>query len=144
MYIENSVIIKEDVDKIFEIAQNVERHSEFMPEEIESYTKNNDGSVILQKNTKVFGRKFRWKSIGTIKKNQLIKFEIIEGVLKGKKTNWIFEKVPEGTKIVITHEFNIEIPLIGILIERLVYNFIIKKIATTTLKNLKERIEDKK
>jgi len=60
-------------------------------------------------------------------------------------TEWIFEKVKNGTEIRVNHEFEVKIPLIGNIIgEYLIWNLFIKKIATQILVRLKEEIENRR
>lgn len=143
IHVENSILIKGNIERVFEIVQDVEKYSEFMPEfkEAKIYPIN-DNKFIVERKAKIMNIPFRWKSIVIIKRNKSIKFEHIEGILKGMWTEWIFEVINGKTKIKVIHQFVVKIPVIGDMIGKLIiWNFFIKKISNKMLERLKKKIE---
>ncbi len=142
----NYIFIKADLDTVFSIAADVEKYPEFIPEfKTNRVQKIEDNKIVVERAIKIGVKTFPWKSVGIIKRNHSIIFDQIEGFLKGMHTEWIFEKVKNGTGVRVTHEFEIKIPLIGNMIGKyLIWNLFIKKIADKILIRLKDEIENRR
>lgn len=144
-HIEDSIIIKGELEDIYNLAQQVERYPEFIPGYLESrIVEFRDGKPVIKRVTLVNGKPLGWRSIASFQKNGLIEFEQIEGRLKGMRAKWIFEEVPEGTKVVITHDFKLNLPVIGWFMEILVAKPAVSRVAQTVLEALKRKIESGK
>lgn len=145
IYLENSIIINEKLDKVFKVVQDIEKYPDFIPEfKSQKILTKEDNKIVIERTVKVLGLPFTWISNGIIKKNESIKFEQIKGLLKGMSTEWIFEPIEERTKIKVIHTLDLKIPfpIIKDIIGRfLIWDIFIKKIANKILENLKKKIE---
>lgn len=144
MRLESSILIKGNREKIFAIVQNVEKYSQFMPQfkEAKIYPINENKFMVERKTNVIMNIPFKWKSLVIIKKNESIKFEHIEGFLKGMKTDWLFEVVNSETKVTVTHELALKRPLLANpLVKRVLWNFFIRNMCYRMLEGLKKKIE---
>ncbi|MCK5535030.1 SRPBCC family protein [bacterium] len=140
--LENSIIINADLEKIYQLAQAVEKYPEFIPEYKESkIIGRENGKIIIARAALINQHLMRWKSKVWFSPNKSIEFEQIEGKLKGMQVKWTFEQIPGGTKVTILHLFKLNIPLIGWFLEKLVARPRIEKTARNVLISLKKRIE---
>lgn len=141
---EDSILINQEITTIFKVARDIERLSDFIPEykgvKIISQEKE---KMVLEAKIKVLNLTITYLSTGVIKDNESIKYEQVKGPLKGLQTEWRFEKIGEKTKLIIIHDINIRIPLIGELIENMIYILFIKKLAREVLVNMKKELEKK-
>jgi ribosome-associated toxin RatA of RatAB toxin-antitoxin module len=140
--LENSIIINANLEKIYKLAQAVERYPEFIP----VYKKSKiigreNGKIIIERAALINQRIMRWKSKAWFDYNKSIEFEQIEGRLKGMRVKWFFEQLPNGTKVTIIHIFKLHIPLVGWFLEKLVARPRIEKTAGNVLIALKNKIE---
>ena len=144
MYSEDSIVIRAELPRVFAVAEQIEKYGDFIP----SYKgvkilERGENSMTLERTARIMGKEWRWVSKAQIKKNEAILFDQVSGVLKGMHTEWRLQAVPEGTKVVISHDFSSNLPLLGCLLEKLVYNLAIKDIANTVLVNMKQHLEAK-
>jgi len=140
---ESSILIQGNIQRVFEIVQDVENYSQFMPQfkKAKIYPIN-ENKFMVERIFNILHIPFKWKSLVIIKKNESIKFEHIEGILKGMRTDWLFERVNGKIKITTTHELTIKTPVIGNMIGKfIIWNLVIKKRANKMLENLKKKIE---
>ncbi|MCK4533369.1 SRPBCC family protein [bacterium] len=139
---QNSIIINAHLEKIYHLAQAVEKYPEFIPEYKESkIIGRENGKIIIERAASINNRIVRWKSKAWFNHNKSIEFEQIEGKLKGMKVKWFFEQISGGTKVIIIHIFKLNIPLIGWFLEKLVARSRIEKMTDTVLTALKNKIE---
>ncbi|MEW5767260.1 MAG: SRPBCC family protein [bacterium] len=136
MYIENSIVIKANVDKVFEVMADVEKWHEFM-----LHHKRKVKILSREQNKLLIERDgiIKWKaSIIIDRKNKLMKALHLAGVTKGLLAIWKFEEIPEGTKMTLSHTFIPKIPFFG----RLKWLIIKKGIERiNSLKAVKEKVE---
>lgn len=145
IYKEDSILIDQDLSRAFQVACNIERLSDFIPEykNVRCLSQENN-EMILEAKIQLLGLiPISFISSGIIKENESIKYEQIKGPLKGLQTEWKFEEVDKNTtKLSIVHSLNIKIPLIGNLIEKLVYALFIKSLAKEVLLCMKKELEE--
>lgn len=142
MYSEDSVVIKAELPEVFAVTAEIEKYGDFIP----SYKgvkvlSRGDNTMTLKRTARIAGIKMNWTSEAVIKENEAILFDQIGGPLKGMHTEWRLKAVEEGTQVNISHDLTLNIPVIGRVLEKIIYNFIIKDIAHTILINMKEKIE---
>lgn len=143
IYKEDSILINQDLSRVFQVACDIERLSSFIPEykNVQCLDRK-DGEMILAAKIQLLGFiPITFISSGIIKENESIKYEQIKGPLKGLQTEWRFEEVDKKTKLIIIHTLNIKIPLVGNLIEKLVYTLFIKNLAQEVLLCMKKEVE---
>ncbi|MDI6703194.1 MAG: SRPBCC family protein [bacterium] len=142
IHTEDTIVIKGNVDEVFEISSDVERYPEFIPTYKEVRILSKEGPEMIVERESEAG--YKWRSrVFVDKDKRLIKAEQLEGPLKGMKIEWKFAEIDDGTRIVLTHDFEYKkVPLIGNLIGRLIVSRIVKKMATQTLEGVKRKVEE--
>ena len=139
-HIETSIIIKGKLEDVYALAEDVERYPEFIPGYKGEVLSKEGNKSTLQRVVEIMGNQITWKSVATFQKNEwMIEFEQIEGPLKGMIAKWIFERVPEGTKSIIVHDFELERPILGWTIEKIIET--VSAITRNTLEGLKKKLE---
>ncbi|MDI6703188.1 MAG: SRPBCC family protein [bacterium] len=135
MHIENSIVIKGDIDKVFQVMADVERWPEFLSSHRKMDIISKEGNRIMIKREGMI----KWRSIITIK-DRLMRSKQLEGPLRGLIAEWRFEETLEGTKMTLVHNFNYKISLGKLILEPIVAR-ILKKIGNNTLRCVKKRVE---
>ncbi len=144
IYKEDSILISKDLTSVFQVARDIENLSNFIPEykNVKCLDGKNE-EIILEAKIQLLGLiPTTFISSGVIKENESIKYKQIKGPVKGLQTEWRFEKIDKKTKLSIIHDLNIKIPLIGRLIERLVYALFLRNLAKEVLLCMKKKLEE--
>jgi ribosome-associated toxin RatA of RatAB toxin-antitoxin module len=142
IHLEDSIVIRSSLDKVYSIAERVEKFPEFMPHVKTSHIIKKQGNKRqVEMSAVVNGMKSHWISASTKEKNKKIKYSQVEGFCKVMGGEWLFEKVPVGTKITIIHNFDVGRPIIGNLIGRIIIKNWVDKYSRLTLSHIKTRAE---
>ena len=142
-HLKDSVIINKPVGEVYRICCDVENHPKYIPyfKKCEIIQKK-DNNITVQRTAEINGKLRSWVgSITFVRDKSLFYFEQVDGPLKGMTGEWICEKVPEGTKLTITHNIVFKKPIIGKLLELYAANAYVSKSAKNTLTSLKKNIE---
>jgi len=146
VHLSDSVIINRPVEEVCRIASDVANHPKYIPYFKKCRVLARDGThIFVERTAEINGKVFSW--LGSIvfeEKNSLFWFQQVDGPLKGMTGEWIFEQVPEGTKLTITHNVVFKVPVIGKLLELYAAGNYVSKSAKNTLRSLKENIEKEK
>jgi ribosome-associated toxin RatA of RatAB toxin-antitoxin module len=144
--LELETTIKAPIDHVYSIAKNIESFASFMPD-IESIKiverDNTTGRVIADWVGLIpeFHQKIRWTEEDIWDDvTHTCTFRQTKGEYKVFEGDWIFSQTEEGTVFKSTLNYDLEIPLIGVLIKKLVA----KKVYDSTnqiLTAIKERSE---
>ena len=97
--------------------------------------------MIVERVAEIKGKIMKWKSKVKFNINKTIEFEQIEGRLKGMKIEWLFEEVPEGTKLTITHRLSLNPPVLGWILSKFIAKPAIDKLTRNVLLGLKNKLE---
>lgn len=142
MITKEQIIIRKQLSQVYETAQALERQHEFIPGYKPAIvTKTPDGTTTVQRTAVINGKEMKWISSVEFEQGRTIRFKQIEGRLKGMLIEWLFEEVPEGTRLTITHNLHLNIPLIGWLAERLIAKPSIDRLTANVLHGLKDKME---
>jgi ribosome-associated toxin RatA of RatAB toxin-antitoxin module len=120
--VEASVLIRAPRDRVYALAQDVERFPEFMPD-LESVTvlERRPGATVTQWVGRVQGRKIRWVEEDEWDDARgVCTFRQRSGDFAHYAGTWTFEATPEGTRTRLVVDYEIEIPLAGALLAGLV------------------------
>lgn len=135
---ESHILINDHLESVFQIA---ERYPEFVNfYEKKSILYQDDNKLLIEIKCYLFGIPFRWKGEGIKNRYKEIKFEQTDGLLKGLKAHWLFDKKNGWTKVSIKTKFSINNPAFKIL-EKSIGNFIVKKITDKILIALRTESE---
>jgi ribosome-associated toxin RatA of RatAB toxin-antitoxin module len=142
IHLEHSIVIKSDIDKVFEIAEKIEKFPEFMPHvKTARIIKKQGNKREVEMTAVVNGMKSNWISASTTEKKKKITYKQVKGFCKAMGGEWLFEKNPEGTKITVIHNFEVGLPIIGNLIGLIVVKKWVNKYSYLTLGAIKEKAE---
>jgi ribosome-associated toxin RatA of RatAB toxin-antitoxin module len=139
-HLENSIVIKSKLEDVYALAEDVESYPEFIPGyEGSKVLSREENKATIERVAEIMGNQITWKSVATFHQNESIEFEQIEGPLRGMIAKWTFQQAPEGTKIVITHDFKLKTPIPGWQTESIIEG--VSGTADTALKSLKKKVE---
>jgi ribosome-associated toxin RatA of RatAB toxin-antitoxin module len=144
--LKDSIIINKPVWEVYRICADIENHPKFIPyfKKCEIIEKD-DNHVLVKRTAEINGKLQSWLGlINFVEKNTRFRFRQVDGPLKGMTGDWIFESVPEGTMLTITHNISFKMPIIGRFMEIYAANRFVSKSARNTLESLKENIEKKR
>lgn len=142
IHLENTIKIEQKIDVVYKLSENIEKFPEFMPHIKKTIiTKQQGNKRYLEMSGVVNGIKSSWASVSRTEKNRSIKYNQVKGVCKIMRGEWLFEKVPEGTKITIVHDFDLGWPIIGNLLSRILVKNWVDKYCRLTLGKIKEKAE---
>jgi ribosome-associated toxin RatA of RatAB toxin-antitoxin module len=143
-HLENAIIIKQNLDLVYKLCENIEKFPEFMPhvkKSIITLKQGNKKHVTMS--GVISGIKSSWASESTTKKNKSIYYDLLEGSCKVMRGEWVFEKVPEGTKVTIIHDFDLGWPIIGKLLSSTLVKYWVEKYSRLTLNHIKLEAESR-
>jgi ribosome-associated toxin RatA of RatAB toxin-antitoxin module len=139
-HIENSIVIKGKLEDVYALAEDVERYPEFIKGYEGSKVLGREGNkATIERVVEIMGNQITWKSVATFHKNEGIEFKQIEGPLKGMIAKWTFQRATEGTKIIITHDFELKAPIPGWPTEKVIAA--VSGTADTALEAIKKKVE---
>jgi ribosome-associated toxin RatA of RatAB toxin-antitoxin module len=142
IHLEHSIVIKSDIDKVYSIAEKIEKFPEFMPHVKTSNIIKKQGDKRQVEMSAVVNRiKSHWISASTTEKNKKIKYSQVKGFCKLMGGEWLFAKISEGTKITLIHNFDVGLSIIGKLIGRIIVKNWIDKYSRLTLGHIKAKAE---
>jgi coenzyme Q-binding protein COQ10 len=145
--LELDTIVNAPVGHVYAVAKNIESFSDFIPD-VESIRiierDDSTGRVVADWVGLIpeFKQKIRWTE-EDLWDDQLktCKFRQLKGEYKVFEGLWKFEEVPDGTRFTSTLNYDLEIPLIGPLIKKLVDKKVRDNV-TQILNAIKERSEE--
>lgn len=142
-HLEDSIVIRKPVDEVYQRVCDVESHPKLMTYFRECKIIKKDGNKITVNRVAEIGGKIRsWVGEITFKpEKKSFDFKQIDGPLKGMTGEWACEPTSEGTKLIILHNINFNIPIFGKLVELYVANKFVSKSARDGLKSIKNIIE---
>ncbi|MFW6134214.1 MAG: type II toxin-antitoxin system RatA family toxin [Elusimicrobiota bacterium] len=146
MITQDSVIIKKSLPEVYRIAKDVKNQHKYIPgykpsEIVEQYE---DGKIVVRRFAKLKNKEMTWKSLANFNENSSIDFKQLEGRLKGMEIHWLFNETPQGTEVIIIHDFKINKPVIGWFMEKYFAKPKIDMITSNVLAGLKKYAENAK
>jgi len=127
---------------VYEIAKDMESYPTYMPnvKEVAVVERYDDGTLTSW-DTVLEGRPFRWKERDVFDDDAMkITYRQTEGDLKKFEGEWRFEEVEGGTRVTLTVDFEIGIPMIAALLNP-VARLKVRENCAMMLKGIKERAE---
>lgn len=137
------IVINRKLKEVYRVAKDIKNQHEYIPgyKPAEIIETREDGTLVVGRTALMDGKMVKWKSLAEFDENRAIRFEQLEGRLKGMKIEWLFEEAGAATKVTITHDFRLNIPLAGWLAERFVAKPKIDRITRSVLEGLKAKME---
>ena len=146
IHLEDSVIIDANVQDVYKVAEDVEKHPIVIPyfKSVKVLDKN-ENMKLVKRTAEINGKQRSWIGRLIYHENRMIEYEQVDGPLKGMTGEWIFGDLTDHhqTKLTITH--NINSP--GFLMGKILGPFlkrIVGKSARNTLTCIKQYMEQGK
>jgi ribosome-associated toxin RatA of RatAB toxin-antitoxin module len=143
-YVETSIIINAEPEKIYQFACNMENFPDYM-KDVEKVTiiERKENQTITDWETNVDGTPIYWKEIDYFNdKDLIIIYKLIEGDLDKFEGEWKFKATDKGTEVILSVDFDFGIPAL----EELIGPTLIVKVKENSLmmlEGMKKEIEGK-
>lgn len=141
-YVEVTKTIKASKQNLYEIIKKMEDYPLFMEDvvSVEILEKGNDTTITYWV-TNVDGRKIRWKELDKFDDEKChIVYRQIDGDLRKFEGEWILEELDEGTKVILTVDFDFGVPMIAPLLNPILKKKV-KQNSENMLASIKHKIE---
>jgi ribosome-associated toxin RatA of RatAB toxin-antitoxin module len=128
---------------IFETAANLELWPEILPHYryIRFLERGNDHNVVIMAATRS-GIPISWTSEQIIDRDRLeIRFVHLKAWTKGMHVVWTFSDTSEGVLVTISHDLLFRIPALAPIVNPIIGDFFIHKVANKTLRCMKAYVE---
>lgn len=144
-YVESGILIKGKIRDVYQMAKAMEKYPEYMPDvESVKVIERNGNKTVTDWTTSVEGTPICWKEEDIFyDEEKSIKYRLIEGDLDKFEGEWIFKKTPEGTKVVLTVDFDFGMPTLAELLGPILDEKV-KENSLMMLNAMKKKIESGK
>jgi ribosome-associated toxin RatA of RatAB toxin-antitoxin module len=151
MHTENIVIMRGSLDRIVDLASDVERWPEFLPHYrwVTLLAGGGDRKVVEMAATRD-GWPLKWRAVQTIDRTTdppVIRYDHIWGPTRGMAVGWEFDPRPDGVHVRIWHTLDLQWPLIGgtalgsVIADRIIGPEFVGNVAGKTLETIKQIVE---
>ena len=146
MHTANTVFMRGDLDRIVELAADIEQWPVILPHYRWVTLLEGGGDRKFVEMAARRGRiPVKWRAVQTIDRSNdtpVIHYRHIWGPTRGMEVDWIFERKPDGIDVTIDHEFVPPWPIVGNAIANHVIGpHFVGAIAGLTLQTIKEMVE---
>jgi len=143
-YVESSIFINAEPEKIYKLAKNMEEYPLFMPDvESVKVLERKDNTTLTEWITNVEGTPITWKEKDIFDdKSFVIDYKLTEGDLDKFEGLWKFEKKENGTQVTLGVDYDFGIPSLTELIGPTLA-VKVQENSNMMLEGLKKRIEHK-
>lgn len=143
-YVEKSIIIQGDPDEVYLLAKDMEKFPDFMPDvQSVTVTRREDSMTLTDWVTEIDGTEILWTEEDLFDDvRRRIQYRLLEGDLDKFEGEWRFDPVDEGTRVVLTVDFDFGIPELV----NLIGDILTLKVGENSemmLKSMKDRVEGK-
>lgn len=113
----NSIVVKGDLAKVYEVAESKGKFSEFVPHILESREFEEEGKTYVSMTAVMkTGSKSRWTSLVVErKKNESARYVQHKGFCRTMGGEWRFTPVEDGVRITLTHQFDVGHPILKLI-----------------------------
>lgn len=137
---EKSTIINQNLEKVYAIAETYPEFVSFYKEKKILFQ--DERILTVKMSASFYGVVLTWKGEGIKTKNKSIEFSQTQGLLKGLKAIWIFERLENNlTKVTIKTIINFN--SIGKMFEKIIVNLLVSKTTSKILSSLKYVAEER-
>ena len=141
-YIELAAFARGEAGRAYEMAKKMEEYPKFM-ENLESVKviEQGPGYTITDWVAKVDGNDFKWQEKDVFDdENMTITYKQTAGDLKKFEGQWRFTKEPEGTRITLTVDFEMGIPVLAVMLNPILKKKV-KSNSEAMLEGIKKQVE---
>lgn len=117
-YVEKSITIQGPPDEVYALAKDMESFPEFMPDvQSVKVVERKGDTTVTEWSTDVDGAEILWTEEDRFDDAaRLITYRLLEGDLEKFEGEWRFEEIPDGTRVVLTVDFDFGIPELAALL----------------------------
>lgn len=152
MHTENTVVMRGPIDRIVELAADIERWPVILPHYrwVTLLAGGGDRKVVEMAATRD-GWPLKWRAVQTIDRTvdpPVIHYHHIWGPTRGMVVGWEFVPAPDGVHVRIWHDLDLQWPVIGgtplgsLIAERIIGPHFVGAVAGRTLATIKRLVED--
>ena len=143
MHTENSIEIRGEVKRIFQIAAQVDKWPDILPHyrwvRIVQRKKRRTTVEMAARRGRI---PVSWAAVQEVFPYERITYKHIKGFTTGMDVTWAFKPVQGQVEVVITHNFSLSWPLVGGFVSRYIVGALfVKPIASRTLRHIKQTVE---
>ena len=145
MQIENSIIIRAPLEKIFETAADLSLWPKILPHyRWVRYLEKSPTRNVVQMAARRKWIPVQWTSVQEIDRSKKeVRFHHLKAFTKGMRVVWTFTQTGDGVLVRIQHDLEPTIPLIGNFVaEQVIGKFFVSYVANQTLIHMKRYLEN--
>lgn len=145
MRLHHCITIQRPLEEVYDIASQIERYPEYMPDYLESrILERREDYCLVERKAKSRGLLYSWKSKVCFDPPYLINFEHLSGPVKGMIVQWRFHAVGhDATFLEFIHQLQIKTPpLLGWFRERFFFAPRISETADRVIISFKQACEN--
>ena len=147
MHTANTVFMRGDLDRIVELAEDIEQWPVILPHYRWVTLLEGGGDRKFVEMAARRGRiPVKWRAVQTIDRSgptPVIHYRNIWGPTRGMEVDWFFERKPDGIDVTIDHEFSPPWPIVGNAIaDHVIGPQFVGTIAGLTLQTIKSIVEN--
>jgi len=143
MHTENSIEIRGDVKRIFQVAAQVDKWPDILPHYrwVRVIQRRKRRSTV-----EMAARRGRipvsWTAVQEVFPYERITYKHIKGFTTGMDVTWSFTSLQDKVQVVITHDFALAWPVVGRVVSKYVVGALfIRPIASRTLHHIRQTVE---
>ena len=142
-YVEVSKVIRGPRDAVYRLIRDMENFPEFMEDVISvKILERDETSTLSEWVTQLEGRRLTWKEREIFHDAEYrIEYHQVEGDLKKFEGEWILEQVPEGTRVTLTCEFELGIPMFAALLHPIA-RIKVRENVESMLEGIRRKVEE--
>lgn len=151
MHTENVVVMRGDLDRIIELAADIERWPRILPHYrwVDLLSGAGDRKVVEMAATRD-GLPLKWRAVQTIDRSShppRIRYHHIWGPTRGMDVGWEFDPQPDGVHVRIWHTLDLDWPVIGgtplgnLIADRIIGPEFVGNVAGKTLATIRDIVE---
>lgn len=143
-HIENTILVQAPMERIFDLAAEVDRWSELLPHYrwVRRVWQSGDTSIVEMSALRS-GIPVKWTSVQQIsRKDNRVYYKHIGGLTRGMWVEWKMEQADDGIRITIIHDLTLLVPIVRSAIGKwIVGEVFVKHVADETLRYIKSAAE---
>lgn len=143
--VEASVVIKGNTAEVYALAKDMESYPQFMEDVVSiKVMERSPDRTITDWNARLQGKPMRWQEEDLFDDARPhIRYRQISGDLKKFEGDWFFDAAEEGTRVTLTVDFELGIPMFAAMLNP-VAKLVVKNNIESMLKGMKEKVEGSK
>ncbi|MHB9146773.1 MAG: type II toxin-antitoxin system RatA family toxin [Symbiobacteriia bacterium] len=141
-FVESSVVIKGTPQAVYALAKDMESYPEFMEDVVSiKVEERSPGRTVTAWHAKLQGKPMLWKEEDLFDDEKPhIRYQQVSGDLKKFEGDWSFDPTPDGTKVTLTVDFELGIPMFAAMLNP-VAKLVVRSNVEMMLRGMKAKVE---